>query len=454
MPALLLLLPALAVGVPSGYTWLDGEWTPPASFASMSSSGSPRPPAVPPSPPRHPPPPLPPGCGGTEPSPADCCPRVELSARDAWGEGFVIDASAHPWVEGATLLLRLPHASAGSLSVKSGHEIWRAEPLGASGDAMLLRLNADWHHDGGRRLGGEHDGRTFGLVVAAPGGGVDAARILDEASATCDSLPPAPPVPPLPPPLPPRAPPSPLPPPSPPSLPPSPPTPLWDVCPTFSWSHHGWSGGFTAHVAVDGWAPSTVLTLDLGQAGASIDNSNVWNAEVLGRHNGTVYTLHLASYYTSSFGFNGAVAGGGQLTSAPRLACDDEQYRTPHCPHLLWHVWNAWPGGAHVQVVMPPLPFISHLSHWVLSSLLSPRSSLLSPLSSHLSSHLADPMQRLVPNAVFTYGISPYRVVHREEAESLGAFLTQLCAIVGGVFTVFGIIDSMLYHGVKAAKQD
>lgn len=71
-----------------------------------------------------------------------------------------------------------------------------------------------------------------------------------------------------------------------------------------------------------------------------------------------------------------------------------------------------------------------------------------------LKPHAADPMQRLVPNAVFTYGISPYRVVHREEAESLGAFLTQLCAIVGGVFTVFGIIDSMLYHGVKAAKQD
>ena len=71
-----------------------------------------------------------------------------------------------------------------------------------------------------------------------------------------------------------------------------------------------------------------------------------------------------------------------------------------------------------------------------------------------LKPHAADPMQRLVPNAVFTYGISPYRVVHREEAESLGAFITQLCAIVGGVFTVFGIIDSMVYHGVKAVKQD
>ena len=71
-----------------------------------------------------------------------------------------------------------------------------------------------------------------------------------------------------------------------------------------------------------------------------------------------------------------------------------------------------------------------------------------------LKPHAADPMQRLVPNAIFTYDISPYRVVHREEAESLGNFLTQLCAIVGGVFTVFGLIDSILYHGVKAVKQD
>jgi len=71
-----------------------------------------------------------------------------------------------------------------------------------------------------------------------------------------------------------------------------------------------------------------------------------------------------------------------------------------------------------------------------------------------LKPHAADPMQRLVPNAVFTYGISPYRVVHREEAETLCTFITQLCAIIGGVFTVFGLIDGMLYHGAKAMKQD
>ena len=42
----------------------------------------------------------------------------------------------------------------------------------------------------------------------------------------------------------------------------------------------------------------------------------------------------------------------------------------------------------------------------------------------------------------------------KQERQSLGSFLTQLCAIVGGCFTVFGLIDSALFYGVKAVKQD
>ena len=50
--------------------------------------------------------------------------------------------------------------------------------------------------------------------------------------------------------------------------------------------------------------------------------------------------------------------------------------------------------------------------------------------------------------------VSPYRVVHRETAQSFGSYLTQLCAVVGGVFTVFGLVDGALYNGIKAVKQD
>lgn len=60
----------------------------------------------------------------------------------------------------------------------------------------------------------------------------------------------------------------------------------------------------------------------------------------------------------------------------------------------------------------------------------------------------------LVPQTVFSYDISPLRIVHRQQAEELGDYLTQLCAVVGGVFTVFGLIDNAVHAGVKAVKQD
>lgn len=72
----------------------------------------------------------------------------------------------------------------------------------------------------------------------------------------------------------------------------------------------------------------------------------------------------------------------------------------------------------------------------------------------HLRPHAQQEQQRLVPNTVFSYDVSPYRVVHRDHASSIGTYLTQLCAVVGGVFTVFGLIDGMLYTGIKAMKQD
>mmetsp|Transcript_24549 Transcript_24549/g.60887 ORF Transcript_24549/g.60887 Transcript_24549/m.60887 type:complete len:460 (-) Transcript_24549:417-1796(-) len=52
-----------------------------------------------------------------------------------------------------------------------------------------------------------------------------------------------------------------------------------------------------------------------------------------------------------------------------------------------------------------------------------------------------------LPAAVFSYDISPMQVMVSEERESFAAFLTQICAIIGGVFTVTGLIDSIVYHG-------
>mmetsp|Transcript_20644 Transcript_20644/g.69275 ORF Transcript_20644/g.69275 Transcript_20644/m.69275 type:complete len:470 (-) Transcript_20644:396-1805(-) len=57
------------------------------------------------------------------------------------------------------------------------------------------------------------------------------------------------------------------------------------------------------------------------------------------------------------------------------------------------------------------------------------------------------------PAVVFSYDLSPIQVVVRRERESFAAFLTQICAIVGGVFTITGLIDSIIYHGDRMVRR-
>ncbi|CAF4877832.1 unnamed protein product, partial [Rotaria socialis] len=47
----------------------------------------------------------------------------------------------------------------------------------------------------------------------------------------------------------------------------------------------------------------------------------------------------------------------------------------------------------------------------------------------------------------FTYEISAIMVKFVEQKRSLAQFLTSLCAIVGGVFTVSSLIDAFIYRG-------
>ncbi|CAM6030099.1 unnamed protein product [Sphagnum balticum] len=60
---------------------------------------------------------------------------------------------------------------------------------------------------------------------------------------------------------------------------------------------------------------------------------------------------------------------------------------------------------------------------------------------------------RYIPGVFFIYDLSPIKVKFVEERVSFLHFLTTVCAIVGGVFTVSGIIDSFIYHGHGAIKK-
>eukprot|EP00210_Caulerpa_lentillifera_P006618 g6323.t1 len=58
-----------------------------------------------------------------------------------------------------------------------------------------------------------------------------------------------------------------------------------------------------------------------------------------------------------------------------------------------------------------------------------------------------------IPAAKFSYHLSPIQIVVKEELKEVYKFVTSLCAIIGGVFTVAGILDSLVHQGVRIAKK-
>ncbi|KAK1440290.1 hypothetical protein QVD17_06115 [Tagetes erecta] len=61
--------------------------------------------------------------------------------------------------------------------------------------------------------------------------------------------------------------------------------------------------------------------------------------------------------------------------------------------------------------------------------------------------------RRSLPGVFFFYDLSPIKVTFTETHISFLHFITNVCAIVGGVFTVAGIVDSFVYHGHKALRK-
>ncbi|XP_077248940.1 uncharacterized protein LOC143888417 isoform X3 [Tasmannia lanceolata] len=66
---------------------------------------------------------------------------------------------------------------------------------------------------------------------------------------------------------------------------------------------------------------------------------------------------------------------------------------------------------------------------------------------------VADGYPRPLPGIFLFYDFSPIKVIFTEENVSFLHFLTNICAIVGGVFTVSGIVDAFVYHGHRAIKK-
>lgn len=58
-----------------------------------------------------------------------------------------------------------------------------------------------------------------------------------------------------------------------------------------------------------------------------------------------------------------------------------------------------------------------------------------------------------LPGIFVIYELAPLMVKYGEKQKSFFHFLTSVCAIVGGVFTVAGMIDSAIYHSSKAIQK-
>ncbi|KAB1995496.1 hypothetical protein ES319_D13G165800v1 [Gossypium barbadense] len=58
-----------------------------------------------------------------------------------------------------------------------------------------------------------------------------------------------------------------------------------------------------------------------------------------------------------------------------------------------------------------------------------------------------------IPVAKFHFELSPMQVLVTEDSKSFSHFLTNVCAIIGGVFTVAGILDSIFHNTIRLMKK-
>ena len=51
---------------------------------------------------------------------------------------------------------------------------------------------------------------------------------------------------------------------------------------------------------------------------------------------------------------------------------------------------------------------------------------------------------------MFNYELSPITVQYKQDKENFFEFIVYICAIVGGIFTIAGIVDAMIHKSVSA----
>ncbi|EAN84542.1 hypothetical protein C3747_49g187 [Trypanosoma cruzi] len=75
--------------------------------------------------------------------------------------------------------------------------------------------------------------------------------------------------------------------------------------------------------------------------------------------------------------------------------------------------------------------------------------------SAELSAAAAESSPVMVPGVFITYDLSPIKVFvfEKHPYSSVLHLVLQLCAVGGGVFTVAGLVDSVIFHGVRRVQR-
>lgn len=68
--------------------------------------------------------------------------------------------------------------------------------------------------------------------------------------------------------------------------------------------------------------------------------------------------------------------------------------------------------------------------------------------------HLTPGSGRGLPGLYFFYEISPVSAVFEEREAGFFRFLTSVCAIIGGAYTVMGMVDSFITYGLRFMKKE
>lgn len=51
---------------------------------------------------------------------------------------------------------------------------------------------------------------------------------------------------------------------------------------------------------------------------------------------------------------------------------------------------------------------------------------------------------------MFSFELSPIKVIFTQQKENIVDFMTYICAIIGGIFTIASVVDTIIHRSVAA----